>query len=368
MSYYILPKINNTIIVKPQYDISNEKFKTYISHSLLNYYNETIQQIKNICVSETDISYNTVDELIKIVNPHEYIFTKIPGYKYSISKIKTKTSLFYDFLEVIITLNILHSFKINNIKSLHFSPNSSDTIDCLEMLRENFKDENNFYNEINNEIIKLINDNKYDFLFFEAKSSSNLKEYIISLIQIILIIINNQEINGISIIKINHIFHKPVLDILYILSSLYDKTYILKTNTSNITTFDKFIICKNFQMNQSNLKYNKINYCNLVFFLHNLNNLNKEEKVNITSILDFEIPYYFTTKIDDINVIIGQQQLESLDMVLNIIKNKNKDDKIETIKKTNVQKSVAWCEKYKIPHNKFTEKINIFLPIINEES
>jgi hypothetical protein len=37
-------------------------------------------------------------------------------------------------------------------------------------------------------------------------------------------------------------------------------------------------------------------------------------------------------------VIIGQQQLESLDMVLNIIKNKNKDDKIETIKKTNVQK------------------------------
>ena len=102
-----------------------------------------------------------------------------------------------------------------------------------------------------------------------------------------------------------------------------------------------------------------------MFFLHNLN---KEEKVNITSILDFEIPYYFTTKIDDINVIIGQQQLESLDMVLNIIKNKNKDDKIETIKKTNVQKSVAWCEKYKIPHNKFTEKINIFLPIINEES
>ena len=66
------------------------------------------------------------------------------------------------------------------------------------------------------------------------------------------------------------------------------------------------------------------------------------------------------------NIIIGQQQLESLDMVINILKNKNKEDKIETIKKSNIQKSVIWCEKYKIPCNRFSEKINIFLPINKE--
>jgi hypothetical protein len=66
------------------------------------------------------------------------------------------------------------------------------------------------------------------------------------------------------------------------------------------------------------------------------------------------------------NIIIGQQQLESLDMIINIIKNKNKEDKIETIKKTSIQKSVSWCEKYKIPCNKFSEKTNIFLPINKE--
>jgi UV DNA damage repair endonuclease len=71
-------------------------------------------------------------------------------------------------------------------------------------------------------------------------------------------------------------------------------------------------------------------------------------------------------KMDDMNIIIGQQQLESLDMVINILKNKNKEDKIETIKKSNIQKSVAWCEKYKIPCNRFSEKINIFLPINKE--
>jgi hypothetical protein len=87
---------------------------------------------------------------------------------------------------------------------------------------------------------------------------------------------------------------------------------------------------------------------------------------NIVSIIDYEIPCYFVNKIDDINIIIGQQQLESLDQIINIIKNKNKEERVETIKKSNIQKSVSWCEKLKIPYNRFSEKTNIFLPIIKE--
>ena len=67
------------------------------------------------------------------------------------------------------------------------------------------------------------------------------------------------------------------------------------------------------------------------------------------------------------NIIIGQQQLEALNQVISIVKTKNKDEKIEILKKTNIQKSVNWCEKFKIPYNKFSDKINIFLPIIKEE-
>ena len=36
------------------------------------------------------------------------------------------------------------------------------------------------------------------------------------------------------------------------------------------------------------------------------------------------------------------------------------------MKKCNIQKSVSWCEKLKIPCNKFSEKTNIFLPIIKD--
>ena len=358
MSYYILPKINNIINVNPM-SICDDILKPYTSHSLYQYYNQMREEIDKNISKENDGITNNYDELIKIINPYEYIFSKVPGSKFSVSKLKPKTNIFYDFLEVSTTINIFESHKDQNIKTLHLTPNYSDTIECFEMLRENFKDDITYYDSINEENMKSIEDTKFNFLFLEV-NHSNFKNYITNLIECVMLIFRNQESDGSCIIKINHVFHKPVVDILYLLSSLYDKVYVLKPNTSNVTSFDKYIVCKNFQKNESKLIYFKCSYYRLLVFLK------KIENKNIISILDFDIPNYFLTKIDDMNIIIGQQQLESVDIIINILKNKNKDDKIETIKKSNIQKAISWCEKYKIPCNRFSEKINIFLPINNE--
>ena len=74
-------------------------------------------------------------------------------------------------------------------------------------------------------------------------------------------------------------------------------------------------------------------------------------------------PYYFINKIEESNVSIGFQQIEQIDQILNILKNKNKEDKLENLKKNNIQKCIQWCDKFKIPHNKFVEKNNIFLAL-----
>ena len=359
MSYYILPKINNTINVNPS-DGNNDYLNPYISHSLFNYYNELQLQIHNTCNNTNfyDVSQNTYKDYIKLVNPYEYIFSKVPGSKFSVSKFKPKTNLFYDFLEISITLNIFDPYKTNILKTLHLTNNNNDTIECFEMLRENYSDEIVYYDKINDETLKLIGDAKYDFLFFGIETD-DLHQYIISVINYVMIILRNQELGGSCVIQISHIFHKPIVDILYLLSSLYDKVYVLKPNSNNVTTFDKYIICKNFHTYEQNATYLKLSYYRLLVFLKKLDNK------HICSILDYEIPYYFTTKIVDMNIIIGQQQLESLNMIINILKNKNKEEKIEIIKKSNIQKSISWCEKYKIPFNKFSEKTNIFLPITN---
>jgi hypothetical protein len=357
MSYYIIPKINNILNVNPQNCDNN--ITPHISYSLYKYYKELLQEIKNH-LKNTDTSYN---EFIQIVNPYEYIFSRVPGSNFSVSKLRPKTNLFYDFLEISITLNIFESYKNMSIKTLHITNNNNDSIECFEMLRENYEDEIIFYDEFNDNTINLIGDINFDFLFFEA-IITDTNNYIISLINYIMVILRNQSLGGTCVIKIDNIFYKPIIDIIYILSSLYEKIYILKPNTSNITTFDKYIICKKFQFNnesnnESN-KYLKLNFYKLLIFLKKL------ENKNIKSILDFNIPNYFITKLQDLNIIIGQQQIDSLELILNILKNKNKEEKIEMIKKSNIQKSVLWCEKYKIPFNKFTEKINIFLPITKE--
>jgi hypothetical protein len=358
MSYFILPKSNNIININPINDDCKD-FTPYLSNSLYYYYNEIIDHIKKY-MYEINLTENSFEDMIKIINPYEYIFSKVPFSKFSVSKLKPKTNLFYEFLEITTILNIFDSYKFNKINTLHITKNNTDTIECFEMLRENYKDEIKYYDEINDETIKLIGDEKFNFLFFEASTNNDLNKYIVSLMKILMIIFRNQDNNGSCIIKIGTTFNKPVIDIMYILSSLYEKTYILKPNTSNITSFDKYIICKNFQTNENKQKINKINYFKLLIFEKKL------EDKNISCILDFELPYYFLTKIDDINIIIGQQQIESLDMIVNLLKNKNKEEKIEIIKKNCIQKSVAWCEKYKIPCNKFSEKTNIFLPISKE--
>lgn len=345
MSYYILPKNINIINLNPK--CSNDLPSIYISHSLIQYYESLKQQIIDIFSDNESCSF---EHICKLANPYEFIFSQVPGSKFSVSKLKSKNNLFYDLLEITNNLN-LFSFvdPLNCLHFLHFTPNYEDSIECFEMFRENCHDNHVFLNKFNE------NDyTKFDFLFCEMSSGNCF----ISLVQIIATILKNQKTNGTCIIKISDTFYKPTIDALYLLASFYDRVYISKPNTNNVITFEKYVICKNFFDDKgTNLEetYGKLNAF-----------LNKIGNKYTCSLIDYEVPYYFKNKIDDINIIIGQQQLDALDLILSIYKNKNKNEKIETIKKNSIQISASWCEKYKIPYNKFSEKINIFLPMMNE--
>jgi len=362
MSYYILPKNNNNIFVNPTCD--NTDYKICISHSLYNYYNELLKQLQLICSNDTFSYSNNYEDIIKFMNPYDYIFSNVPGSKFSVSKLTPKTTLFYDFLEIIKSLNILDNYKNISIQSLHITPNYNDSIECIELFHEDYKEDNLLcFSKIDNDTHISIHNIKFNFMFFEAfYRNDNINNYILNLIEIFMIILNHQTVDGISIIKINETVHKPVIEFIYLLTSTFEKVYIIKPNTNNITSFEKYIVCKNFINDPYKLEVNKNNYRILQNSLKNI------DHKNIISIINKELPYCFINKIDEINIIIGQQQLEALDQMINILKNKNKEEKIENIKKINIQKSIGWCEKFKIPCNKFSEKINIFLPIIKELS
>jgi hypothetical protein len=359
MSYYIIPKTNNDVYLNPISSVDALSYidQPYISHTLYNYYNEAMNELHFFFAHNVDDNV-ALEDFIKIINPYEYIFSIVPGSKFSVGKLKPTTNLFYDLLEIITTLNVLDS-RLTEMQSLVITPNHDDVIQCVELLRENSNDSNDCFNEIKDTLVTSKKCSLYNFIFFEAYNSAQ-HAYIINLIYIIMVIFKRMASGGTCIIKIDCIFHKPIIDALYLLTSCFEKVYIIKPNTNNVTTFEKYIVCKHFLINENKRNVYNRNYDILA------NYLNIIENKNILALINANTPCHFINKLNDINTIIGQQQLESLHHILNILKSRNKDDKIDLLKKTHIQKSVIWCEKFKLPCNKFTEKTNIFLPIIKD--
>ena len=59
---------------------------------------------------------------------------------------------------------------------------------------------------------------------------------------------------------------------------------------------------------------------------------------------------------EEINSVIGQQQIEYINSTIELIEN-NDPEKLNKLIKTNVQKCVNWCIKYKIPHIKINSEL-----------
>jgi hypothetical protein len=375
MSYYILPKKHNTIDINPKLIENIEGndesiLKPVVSHSLIHYLNIVTEQIKDYFDNIVVDTNNTVnyDMICKIINPYEFIFSKVPGLKYSVSKLKPQNNIFFIIMEIMYNFNIF-DYMNKNINTIHLGKNSHSIIECMNIMREDYNDNHIFF-ELNessniNDLFKKYNEMKslnikkqsIDFLYFELNNKIylNTNTYIYGLVLFLQLILTYQKENGVTIIKIDNIFYKPILDVLYILTSLYDKIYIVKPNTTNIITNERYLVCKHFTVKKNEILENKLEVL--------IKKLNSSHLI-IDSLITENLSAYFMNKIEDSNINIGHQQIEHLDLLLHIIKNKNRDDKIDTLKKNNIIKCIQWCEKFKIPHNKFVDKINIFLPSI----
>jgi len=346
MSYYILPKNFNKCELFPL--LKNEQIPIYASYSTYNYYNKSIKQLINICLFENN---NTYDTISKNFNTYEYIGSTIPDINLSVSKLNQPSYIFYDFLELSSILNIFENFN-NSIKSLIISPNFLSIIDSIKSIKQNINIQNYGFLNINSSKLLTNIDDKFNLIFCELDNDTykNNNTYIFGLINILLLILKYQHKNGTSIIKIYNVYHKPIIDILYILSFIFEKVYVIKPNTSNIFSCDKYLVCKQFISDKYTIIYNKLNEITE-------NNCYK----NIHSLISSDIPYYFINKIDDMNIIICKQQIELIHQIINILKNKNKTDKLNILKNNNIQKCIFWCEKHNIPYNDYFEKLNAFV-------
>lgn len=340
------------------------------------------------------------DTMKKYTNTYEYIHTQIPGTKNSVCKYKPISRSYFKMIEILDNFNILEGHSENNINSFHLAEGPGGFIEAIATKRENPNDnyygmtliepQNNnvpgwrksekvletykniiietgidnkgdLYNKDNLEYCFRKHGNKMDVITadggFDFSIDFNKQEaHAIRLIfSQIAFAISMQKRGGCFILKIFDLFLESTIDLIYLLSSVYGSVIITKPNTSRIANSERYIVCKNFRFKSSERPYNKF-YS--IFDLLSKVDLSKNY---ISKFFKFPIPYYYINRIEECNAILGQQQIENINYTISLIDNKKSSEKIEQIKKNNIQKCVNWCIKHNVSYHKNYSYTNIFL-------
>lgn len=389
MSYFLLPNIINTISSE-DLEIKKDLQQYTISKSLARYLNSMKTQIDNY--------QNEWDQYKKYTNPYEYIHTPIPYSKLSVCKLKPLSRSFYKLIEIFNIFNI--DFTSDAMTSFHLAEGPGGFVEALITYRENnntinskdiyygmtlindndenipgWKKSKYFLNKYQN--VKIITGkdktgnllnvdnlwycydnykNSIDIITgdggFDFSTNFNQQEHqsVNLIFAQIVYAIAMQKRGGIFVLKIFDIFTQITVELLYILSSLYEKCYIVKPHASRCANAEKYIMCRNFKLDNTYDLIKKFS----TFFVYLDDN-------PISKILNIHLPYLYINKIEDINAILGQQQLENILSTLNILDN-NKPDKLDTIKKNNILKCIQYCMKNKLPYHKNINQHNMFIP------
>lgn len=387
MSFFELPNITiNTDIISIIEPMFSNNSSIVINKTLMTY-------LKNI-KQEIDNRQSEWDKFKKYTNPYEYVHTIVPNSKQSVCKLKPLSRSFYKMIEICGLLNITDNLPFN-CKSFHLAEGPGGFIEALCELRNNpndsyigmtLLDENDiavpawkksaiFLDKNPNVSIEkgfdntgnIMNAENLRYCFLKYKNSIDLvtgdggfdfsfdfnQQEVISSKLIfcqIAFAIAIQKKGGKLMLKFFDTFTQVSVDMLYLLSLLYERVYFVKPNSSRYANSEKYIVCKNFRLNDSE---------NLVKKLYNIFK-NIEEEKNFERILNIDIPYLYSCRVEEFNAIYGQQQIESISATLNLIDN-NKYERLESFKKTNIQKCISWCQRYKLPFNKVITSNNIFL-------
>ena len=322
MSYYILPKKNNTItLTSENIDISKIQPEIFISHSIYFYINSIEKELLTYTSKEKIKEYKNLLFSYQQLTKKEVCLTN-------------NSIQFYIYIELLKLSNFFDIYK------------NKMSIFCNNTIYESFLFTNKNNILFKKEELNIKNKNKINILCFDVERNN----YVLSFISVLCNILFYQIQGGCSIIKIQDIIQLPIIEIIYVLNSLYEKVYIIKPNVSYILNDERYLVCKNLKLED---KYNVYLYFNEIY-----KKITTIENVNI-SLLNEDIPYYFLNKLEESNIGIGNQKIEQLDIILSLVNDENIIEKIEKIKINNLQKCNSWCEKHKIQY-KQNEKINIF--------
>jgi len=355
---------------------SNENSKIINNLELYNYLSNIKCEIDNI--------KSEWSKYKKYTNPYEFIHTPLDNSSYSICKYNPLSRSFFKMIELCNVFKILDKLPDKSIKTFHLAEGPGGFIEAIHKLRNNTKDKyygmtlisddvnvpgwdkiNNFMKDKKNIYIEkgfdntgnLFNLENLKYCYLKYKNNMNLitadggfdfsldynnQENSISnlLFCQVLYAICLQKKGGVFIIKCFDLFSKFSLDIVYLLSILYEDVWITKPKTSRYGNSEKYIVCNNYCIIPNSIFISKI------FEIFS----KIKEGYNILSLFDHDISYQYNIKIKESICSLGEVQIDNILNTLNIINNLKKD-KLEFLKKNNLKKCTKWCKVNNMEYN-----------------
>jgi hypothetical protein len=385
MISYSLPRLHPDIIFS--IDITNDiEEKKYSS---LEFYLKDIEK-KKILINK---DYKNWDICKGCINPYEYLITPIPGKIHSVSKFQSFSNFSFEIVEIIHFFHIIQeTIPINQLflcqktyldEIQHLRKNnigddytiiSDIALDNLDnILNFNISSSNTKRNNISNSSSPLVFDSgltaiidksvelnqeyksSFDFIVTDFDGCSNCDIY-----AKICYILCRQKEGGDLVAKISDTHSSFMIQIIALLSSMYDTIFISKPSVSDCHTSVKFLVCKGFRHNLSEKKYHILKK-NLAFLIQRP----KLSVVNLFHNNSNVINTFFINSLTEITTIMTKKQIENIHLTLNamtmdgkkkLILNKTIEIKtIDTINSkqknlinSNVEKCVQWCIFHKV--------------------
>ena len=389
MTFFLLPRAHNTIYRNIEYDETEKMTEIIVSYSLAQF----LYNIKEKITSKE----KQWDIYKKYTNPYEYIHSVPPLKKKSVSKHKPLSRSFFKMIEMVYTFHIEYRHPIT---TFHLAEGPGGFIEAIVRLRnckedvyigmtllddnknnsnipawkkseaflksnpnvllENGKDDTgNILSVENFEYVISKYGSKMDLITadggFDFSVDFNMQECSIGklLFAQMSYAICLQKYGGNFVLKIFDCFMQHTVDILYILSSFYEKVYIIKPQTSRYANSEKYIVCIGFLYSNNTVFYPKILAC--------FTDMMKNGETHPARFLNIPISHLFMKKLEEYNAIFGQKQIQNIHYTLSLMEMKTKLEKIDLLIKTNIQKSMDWCGKYNVPFYTLNTPSNIFL-------
>jgi len=394
MIFVLLPSLNGVnILSKLKITNSVEKPLPYMLYSLNHYLTEIKEKI-----SECGEDWNANK---KYTNPYEYIYTNC--HKTSVCKYKPISRAYFKMIEILNTFNFpsfdsvkpLQMFALaegpggfieavlnhrNNPADKYYGMTIEDPTDgevpgwkkTTSFLKSNptvflEKGADNTGNILNMENFKHVvakyknscefvsGDGGFDFSTDFNSQEINITRLLFGQIAYAVCI---QKRGGCFVLKCFDCFYKASAELIFLLSTMYEKVYIVKPNTSRYANSERYLVCINFLHSDSN------------YYAHIFEQLMETICNDTTFIRSFfngvKIPLFYYNKLEESSSIIGQIQIDNIYTTLALIENRYKADKINFYMKTNIQKCIKWCIKNQIEYNQnvmFAENVekNIFI-------